>query len=267
MAATQQNPWIKDSRGKYYNPYTGQEQDADPGAGNVLSGSKTTAPGDSPNTPPAPLDPGQLPKPVGGPKGGPGGDVHTTKPDPSSDDPLDPVNAAPGGQAAMALKQWQRDLPGYLQNQIGGAEDNARLGLAKSIQDTKASANSRGLLYSGIEGGGEAMDKAEAGGKLAGDIQNINVGAEDITSQKYSLAQQEANSEDANILAQQQQQVDQSQQAYELAMQEQQNSSSWYKDLFSGIGTVTGAIAGAVVGGPGGAVAGANVGGKLGGMA
>lgn len=251
LSTSQQSTWIKDSRGKLYNPYTGQEQGGE---------TKTTAPGDSPNTPaPTPLSDSQLPKPRG--------DIHTTKPDPSSDDPLDPVNAPPGQQAAYSLKQWQRDLPGYLQNQIGGAEDSARMGLAKSIQDTKASANSRGLLYSGLESSGEAMDKAQAGSGLASDIQNINVGAEDITSQKFSLAQQEANAEDANILAQEQQSVDQSQQAYELAMQEQQNSSSWYKDLFSGIGTVTGAVAGAIVGGPGGAVAGANVGGKVGGMA
>ncbi len=177
-------------------------------------------------------------KPVSG-----GGDVHTTQTDPNSEDPLDPVNAPAGQQAAYASKSWQAKMPGYIAGQEGGAQDAARLALATQLQNARASANARGLLYSGTEAGDEAQVKADVGGKLASNLTDIHSQAMDITAKKNSLAQQEARGEDANNLSYQQMQIDSSQSAYELALAAMKNENNYYGDIAKGAVTAAGTIA------------------------
>lgn len=159
------------------------------------------------------------------------------------------VGPTPPKNAAEAAAQYQRDLPGYLAQQIGAAGDQSRLNLAKEIQAGRASANSRGLLYSGQESDIENHAKAMEGGNLAGKIQDINASGQAQGAYLKQSAVLDAQTMDQFNTTMDSLKAQASQTAYEQALQEQTNQQNFYAGLGTSVGQMIGSAFGSLGGG------------------
>lgn len=90
------------------------------------------------------------------------------------------ANAAGERAAAAHTKQselaedYRQNLPGYKEAAFGYAADESRQNLAKQMAGIKSSANSRGLLYSGLKSGAENSALSQHMGGLSQSRYDIN---------------------------------------------------------------------------------------------
>ncbi len=152
----------------------------------------------------------------------------------------------PTNTAAGAASDFEKNMPGYIENQVSGAQDTARANLASDIQGAKANANARGLLYSGQEAAGENNARANVGSQLASSIQGINKGALGTLATLQGNAVTEAQNEGANATQMAALEASASQTAYEQALQEQQAQDQYYSQMMGGALSTAGTIAGLV---------------------
>lgn len=111
--------------------------------------------------------------------------------------PPDPtLESVKAGQVADA-KSYRANLPQTQQNMYEQAYKGERNNLAQNIQATRQNANSRGLLYSGLEQGNEQGQRANSNANLAQTRSEIN------NSTESQARQLEANAVQTGIQQQQ----------------------------------------------------------------
>lgn len=199
------------------------------------------------------------------PRGGGGGGIDTSNHEFNPPDKAggysskwDPALAPPGQQQNYASNYYKEQEPGMIAGQVGAAQDAARRNLARDIQGAKASANARGMLYSGQEAEGEQTARAREGSQLAVNIQDINAKAKATEDYKSGMALSETAQNTQHDVGMATLQAQAAQTAYEQALQEQANSNSYYSSIAQSAGGLLGTIAGSLIGGPvGGAIGGA----------
>ena len=131
--------------------------------------------------------------------------------------------AAAGNQEAQQQQQkavtnaqdFRANLPNYEQDQQNTATDSAKAKLANTMSGIDSSANSRGLLYSGLKQGAEANAAGGYASDLAATKANINQNAE-------SAAEGMENAAVGQGLNQQQIMQQQNDAAYQQALAAQQ---------------------------------------------
>jgi hypothetical protein len=142
-------------------------------------------------------------------------------------------------------QQFRSDLPSYLERQTNAATDSSKQALASDIANVKSNSNARGLLYSGVNEGNQAMARGAESAKLAKNIQNINDTANqqaDIKDQLATQAQGVSNQQDLQAL---QMRAQNSETAYEQALKQQQSQQGFFGQLFGGIAGAVGSLLGA----------------------
>lgn len=152
-------------------------------------------------------------------------------------------------RAQGAQKNMVTDLNQQKEGMINQNADSSRGQLAQNMAGIKQSANSRGLLYSGIKQGQEAGAQSEAASNQAGYRAALNASTdkstEDIMAGKATMG-----------LDQYQQDVTNAGNAYQQALEKRKQSGG----ILGAIGGAIGAGAGLLMGGPGGAAVGAQAG-------
>lgn len=147
--------------------------------------------------------------------------------------------------------QFRQNIPqteNTLYNQVGSTVNR---NMNQGIKNTQQSNSNRGLLYGGINAGGEAGVRANASSNLASARSSINSGVENAANQMDQGAI------DTGIAIQQQQQQMQNA-IYSDAMAKMNNSNAGVGGLlgavgmgvgmYMGAGTKTGAVAGGLLG-------------------
>lgn len=81
--------------------------------------------------------------------------------------PVDPRLAQMRDQQLQQAKSFRTELPTYKDSQFNAAADASRRALAGEVAGVRRSANSRGLLYSGLRQGAEAAASGNAAAALA----------------------------------------------------------------------------------------------------
>jgi|SRR6185312_6616931 len=147
-------------------------------------------------------------------------------------------------RARGAADTFQGNLPTYVGNQVNAASDSAKNQLASDLQKTRASDNSRGMLYSGVRESDEGGTRAQASTQLAGQIQGINQKAQAQGDQLNQQASQAENEVAKSQISNAQFQAQQQQNTYQQALQQQQNQNSFFGSLFGGIAGVAGKVFG-----------------------
>lgn len=155
-------------------------------------------------------------------------------------------------RAQSAQKNMVTDLNQQKEGMINQNDDSSRGKLAQNMAGIKQSANSRGLLYSGLHQGEQMGAQSEAAGAQAGYRSALNASTDKAT--------QDIMAGKANMgMDQYQQDVTNAGNAYQQALEKRKQSSG----LLSSIGSAVGAVGGFMVGGPPGAMVGSKVGGAL----
>lgn len=153
---------------------------------------------------------------------------------------------ANANRVSQKAKDFRTNIPNYTNTAISGATDTSRAGLANDIEAVKTNANSRGLLYSGVKAQGEGLATANASGKLAGNIQNINTKANSQADQLDQLSTKAQGQVANSQVALSGFQATQNQTAYQQALEQMKNNNSFISDIFSGaasVGTLTALLA------------------------
>ena len=213
-----------------YDPLTGQMTNQGPATYGAQMGAGSnflaTTPTAAPTTPAVPSRPHTQP-------------THGT-PTPGTSVNGSMATTAPIDSSEAAVNAYEANMPGYIANQTNAAQDTARANLANDIQNNRASANSRGLLQSGLEGGAEDTSRATEGSNLAGNIQTINSNAlgELGTLQNNAVVQAQQEGQNATAIAGLQASANQT--AYEQALSEQQNQDAFYEGLMGAAGKLIG---------------------------
>lgn len=149
-------------------------------------------------------------------------------------------NQAESGQADK-IRESQRDLSqlfrkkqsGMAEAQAGAYEQSAKQNLARQLSDTRAAANQRGLLYSGLRQGQEASLRADTLSDIARKRFEINQALED---QSLNLERQSLGAEFENQAYQQR--------LNQIAMQRDLADQQQSMDAYRGLGQAAGGILG-----------------------
>lgn len=141
---------------------------------------------------------------------------------------------------------FKNNLPGYEAGQVSNATDQAKSALTNDIYNTKASANARGMTYSGLNTQGQQDAQVKESSKLAGDIQNINQQANTLSDQKQQNSYNAQNSVAQSQTQLTQARATQSQNDYQNALLEQQNQVQYYAGLMGAAGSASGGIMGLI---------------------
>ncbi len=149
---------------------------------------------------------------------------------------LDPRLKDLQAQTVAQAESFQNNLPGYQQNLYNQAENSGRLGLAQKMAGIKASANSRGLLYSGLKQGQEATAGGENAANLARQRAGINEQSQAISNRMNQSAIQSG----LEMQGAQQQMADQN---YQTQLGQAQQKQQAAKGLISGFGRMLGGSA------------------------
>lgn len=133
--------------------------------------------------------------------------------------------------------EYKQNRPKLEQGAVTSAVDQAKLDQAQALYDTKAAANQRGLLYSGINEAAQMGQKTKSAKQLGQDLGKIS---NDFEAQEQALKQQAFNS---GISAAQ---IEQNRYnaAYEAAMKQKAANQGGVLGFLGGVGTLGGGLLG-----------------------
>jgi len=162
---------------------------------------------------------------IPGPKRGPGPQLDTS--------PLEKLlneSEIGAGQLSTYSNDLRENMPGYESAAINNITGTAKSSLANDIYNVNTSANSRGLLNSGLRAGNQATAAAMEGSKLGSEIQQVNTKGSsqiDTAQQNATNAQNSVDSEKTQLAGLN---ATNQQSAYQSALQELQNQNQYIFD-------------------------------------
>ncbi len=155
--------------------------------------------------------------------------------DPNAPWPVDPRLGQIADAQAQQAQQFRSNIPQMSEAQGTAAADDTRRQLAGTVAGVRQNANSRGLLYSGLRQAGEANAGAQAASGLAQKQAGIN---NNLQGQATTLENQALQSG----MGVRQLQQDQYNNAYQRALNAQQQKSQGQSSLLGGVGGIVGAL-------------------------
>lgn len=140
-------------------------------------------------------------------------------------------------QQTEQAKSFRAGLPGEQARQNERLQSESRLNLANRLGGVNRNMASRGLMYSGLNQGAQAQERASAAGDLAGNIAQSNAGLENQAQGLENTAVQGGLQQAG--LAQGRADLDMAQALEQRRMQQQAQSG-----LFGAVGGLLGGMAG-----------------------
>ena len=138
------------------------------------------------------------------------------------------------GEMAQQSNNFRNNLPAYTGRPSDAETEQSKAALVKDIQGTRANANARGLLYSGINDQNQSDAASGESTKLAKKIQGINSTALNQADQYDQLTLGAQKQMDDQSLQLDQLVAQQKETEYQHALDEQKSQSDYYSHLTQG---------------------------------